>query len=308
MKRCNQIPKERIVGNISPYLLPGSDRYVTAQKKPLCDVPEMKFGSQPRDGGFFVLSPEERVAILSKEPELAKVIKPYVGADELIKGKERYCIWLHNEPFDIINNSKILKERITAVEKFRMASKAKTTRGYAKVPAIFAQIAHPYTDYLIVPRVSSENRRYIPIGFLDKNTIASDAVQIIPNATLYHFGILTSSVHMAWMRTLAGRLKSDYRYSKELVYNTFPWPEATEKQMAAIEEAAQAVLDERAKHPGASLADLYDPTMMKVSGLQEAHTKLNRAVWAAYGAKWRSETECVADLMERYQKLAVKER
>lgn len=301
-------PEERIVGNISPYLLPGSDRYVTAQKKPLCDVPEMKFGSQPRDGGFFVLSPEERVAILSKEPELAKVIKPYVGADELIKGKERYCIWLHNEPFDIINNSKILKERITAVEKFRMASKAKTTRGYAKVPAIFAQIAHPYTDYLIVPRVSSENRRYIPIGFLDKNTIASDAVQIIPNATLYHFGILTSSVHMAWMRTLAGRLKSDYRYSKELVYNTFPWPEATEKQMAAIEEAAQAVLDERAKHPGASLADLYDPTMMKVSGLQEAHTKLNRAVWAAYGAKWRSETECVADLMERYQKLAVKER
>lgn len=296
-------PTESIVEHISPYLLPGMTYFVTAQKKPLCDVPEMKFGSQPRDGGFFVLSPEEREDILSKEPELVKVIKPYIGADEFIKGKERYCIWLHNEPFDIIKNSKILKERIAAVEKFRLESKAKTTNGYAKVPAIFAQIAHPYSDYLLVPRVSSENRRYIPIGFLDKDAIASDAVQIVPNATLYHFGILTSNVHMAWMRTVAGRLKSDYRYSKELVYNTFPWPEATDKQIAAIEEAAQGVLDERSKYPGTSLADLYDPVLMKTTGMQKAHTKLDRAVWAAYGASWKSEAECVADLMERYQKL-----
>jgi len=295
--------KENIVENISPYLLPGGSYFVTAQKKPLCDVPEMKFGSQPRDGGFFVLSPAEREEIISKEPELAKVIKPYIGADEFIKGKERYCIWLHNEPFEIIKNSRILRERIAAVEKFRLESKAKTTNGYAKVPAIFAQIAHPYSDYLIIPRVSSENRRYIPIGFLDKDSIASDAVQIVPHATLYHFGVITSNVHMAWMRTVAGRLKSDYRYSKELVYNTFPWPEATEKQIAVIEEAAQGVLDERSKHPGTSLADLYDPTLMKTTGMQKAHTKLDRAVWAAYGANWKSEAECVADLMERYQKL-----
>lgn len=296
-------PQKNEVENINPYLLPGEDGFVTAQKKPLCSVPEMKFGSQPRDGGFFVLSPEEREEILSQEPKLDRVIKPYIGADEFIKGKERYCIWLHNEPFEVIKNSKILKERIAAVEQFRLSSKAATTRGYAKVPAIFAQIAHPYTDYLIVPRVSSENRRYIPIGFMDKNTIASDAVQIIPNATLYHFGVLTSNVHMAWMRTVAGRLKSDYRYSKELVYNTFPWPEPTEKQKAAVEAAAQGVLDERRRYPGTSLAEMYDPTWMKVSGLQKAHTRLDRAVWAAYGASWQSEEECVADLMERYQRL-----
>ncbi|MET0018024.1 DNA methyltransferase [Oscillibacter sp.] len=296
-------PTESVVANINPYLLSGNDCFVTAQKKPLCDVPEMKFGSQPRDGGFFVLSPEERAEILAQEPALAKVIKAYIGADEFIKGKERYCIWLHNEPFEIIKNSKILKERIAAVEKFRLKSTAKTTNAYAKVPAIFAQIAHPYSDYLIVPSVSSERRRYIPIGFMDANTIASNAVQIVPNATLYQFGILTSNVHMAWMRTVAGRLKSDYRYSKELVYNTFPWPDADEKQKAVIEAAAQAVLDERAKHPGANLRDLYEPTLMKVSGLQAVHTKLDRTVWSAYGAKWNSEAECVADLMERYQKL-----
>lgn len=296
-------PEERIVDNINPYLLPGRNCFVTARKKPLCNVPEMKFGSQPRDGGFFVLSPEEREEILKKEPWLAKVIRPYIGAEEFINGKERYCIWLHNEPFEIIKNSKILKDRIAAVEKFRMDSKAKTTNGYAKAPALFAQIAHTYEDYIIIPRVSSENRRYIPIGFLDKNSIASDAVQIIPNATLYHFGVLTSNVHMAWMRTVAGRLEMRYRYSKDLVYNNFPWPEANKKQIAAIEAAAQAVLDERAKYPDESLADLYDPTLMKVSGLQAVHAKLDRAVCAAYGGKWNSEAECVADLMKRYQLL-----
>lgn len=263
----------------------------------------MKFGSQPRDGGHFILTPEERDEILRQEPELESVIKCYMGADEFIKGKIRYCIWLHNAPFEIIKNSRILKERIAAVEKFRLESKAKTTKGYAKTPAIFAQIAHPYTDYLIVPRVSSENRRYIPIGFMDKNTIASDAVQIVPNATLYHFGVLTSNVHMAWMRTVAGRLEMRYRYSKELVYNTFPWPEPTDAQRKAIENAAQGVLDERAKYPGSSLGELYDPVLMKTTTLQKAHTRLDRAVWGAYGANWKSESECVADLMERYRKL-----
>lgn len=296
-------PEEHTVTNISPYLVPGGDFFVQAQKKPLCNVPEMKFGSQPRDGGHFILTPEERDEILRQEPELESVIKCYMGADEFIKGKIRYCIWLHNAPFEIIKNSRILKERIAAVEKFRLESKAKTTKGYAKTPAIFAQIAHPYTDYLIVPRVSSENRRYIPIGFMDKNTIASDAVQIVPNATLYHFGVLTSNVHMAWMRTVAGRLEMRYRYSKELVYNTFPWPEPTDAQRKAIENAAQGVLDERAKYPGSSLGELYDPVLMKTTTLQKAHTRLDRAVWGAYGANWKSESECVADLMERYRKL-----
>lgn len=298
-------PKENVVENINPYLFDGANCFVTAQKRPLCDVPEMRFGSQPRDGGYFILSEKEREDIVSKEPAINRVIKPYIGADEFIKGKMRYCIWLHNEPFEIIKNSKILKERITAVESFRIKSEAKTTNGYAKVPAIFAQIAHPYTEYLIIPSVSSERRKYIPIGFLDKNTIASNAVQIVPNATLYHFGILTSIVHMAWMRTVAGRLEMRYRYSKELVYNTFPWPEVNEKQKAAIETAAQAVLDERSKYPGTCLADLYDPILMKTTGLLKAHNELDRSVMNAYGfaSKDISESSCVSELMLRYQRL-----
>lgn len=300
-------PVESIVPNISPYLLPGETIFVTAQKKPLCDVPEMKFGSQPRDGGHFVLTPEERDEVLAAEPALAAVIKPYIGAEEFIKGKMRYCIWLHNAPFEIIKNSKILKERIAAVEQFRLASKAKTTNSYAKTPAIFAQIAHPYTDYLLVPSVSSENRRYIPIGFPAKDTIASNAAQIVPNATLYHFGVLTSNVHMAWMRTVAGRLKSDYRYSKEIVYNTFPWPEADDAKKAAVEAAALAVLDERKKYPGTSLADLYDPVLMKTTGLYKAHQTLDRIVMKLYGftpQNTPSEAACVAKMMELYQELA----
>lgn len=295
-------PVESTVSNISPYLFPGESVFVTAQKKPLCNVPEMKFGSQPRDGGHFVLTPEERVDILATEPALSAVIKPYIGADEFIKNKMRYCIWLHNAPFSIIKNSKILKERIAAVEQFRLSSKAKTTNGYAKTPSIFAQIAHPYSDYLIVPRVSSENRRYIPIGFVDKDTIASDAVQIIPDATLYHFGILTSNIHMAWMRVVAGRLKSDYRYS-----NTFPWPDATDSQKAILEAAAQMVLDEREKYSGTSLADLYDPVLMKTTSLFKAHQNLDRAVMRLYGFTAHNtptEEACVAKLMERYQKIA----
>ncbi len=203
---------------------------IQPQKKPLCDVPEMKFGSQPRDGGYFVLSPEEREQVLTQEPLLDSVIKPYIGAEEFINNKERYCIWLLNAPIEIIKNSKILRDRIAAVQEFRLSSNAKTTNGYAKVPSIFAQIAQPNGNYLIIPRVSSENRRYIPIGFLDADSIASDAVQIVPDATLYHFGVLTSNVHMAWMRAVAGRLEMRYRYSKELVCNTFPWPDVTEEQ------------------------------------------------------------------------------
>jgi hypothetical protein len=292
--------------NISPYLVDAPSIIVKPQKKPLCDVPEMKFGSQPRDGGHFVLSAEERTEILQKEPKLESVIRPYVGAEEFLQDKERFCIWLLDAPFEIIGGSKILRERIAAVEEFRLASKAKTTNQYAKVPSIFAQIAQPGGAYLLVPRVSSENRRYIPVGFMDETAIASDAVQIIPSATLYHFGILTSNVHMAWMRTVAGRLKSDYRYSKELVYNTFPWPDANDKQRNEIEKLAQAILDERSKHKGSSLAKLYDPINMKITGLQKVHQSLDSAVMKLYGfpvKKDFTEAHCVAALMEMYQKL-----
>lgn len=298
--------------NISPYLTDGSDIFVTASKKPICEVPKMNFGNQPRDGGFLVISEDERAEILKKEPELEKWLHEYIGAAEFIQNKKRWCLWLkHAQPLDI-KKSKILYSKVNSVREFREASRAKTTNGYAKVPHLFAQITQPEgKDFLLIPRVSSERRRYIPIGFMDATIIASDAVQIIPDATLYHFGILTSSVHNAWMRTVAGRLKSDYRYSKDIVYNNFPWPEPTEGQRATIEKTAQAILDARDRYPDASLADLYDEVLMPPE-LRKAHQYNDQAVLAAYGITkkdpaYTSESACVAMLMKRYQDLASKQ-
>ena len=295
----------KIVANISPYLTEGSDSFVVATKDALCDVPKMIFGNQPRDGGYFILTEDEKDNILAKEPNLEKWIHPYMGAEEFIKGKKRYCLWLVNaSPLDI-KNSKILYEKVESVRKFREESKAKTTNGYAKVPHCFAQMTQPQgVDYLIVPSVSSERRKYIPIGFLDANTISSNAVQIVPNASLYHFGVLTSNVHMAWMRTVAGRLELRYRYSKEIVYNTFPWCNPTEEQKKRIEQTAQAILDARAKYPEGSLAILYDDTVMP-SELRKAHQANDRAVMQAYGfdVKTMTESSCVAELMKMYQDL-----
>ena len=295
----------KIVDNISPYLTEGSDSFVVATKDALCDVPKMIFGNQPRDGGYFILTEEEKDTILAKEPNLEKWIHPYMGAEEFIKGKKRYCLWLVNaSPLDI-KSSKILYEKVESVRKFREESKAKTTNGYAKVPHCFAQMTQPEgVDYLIVPSVSSERRKYIPIGFLDANTISSNAVQIVPNASLYNFGVLTSNVHMAWMRTVAGRLKSDYRYSKEIVYNTFPWCNPTEEQKKRIEQTAQAILDARAKYPECSLAILYDDTITPPE-LRKAHQANDRAVMQAYGfdVKTMTESGCVAELMKMYQEM-----
>ncbi len=296
------------VGNISPYLMEGDDQYVIAAKDSLCGMPKMNFGNQPRDGGFFVISPEERIDLLEKEPELEKWLHPYIGADEFIKGKERYCLWLvHASPLDI-SKSRILKEKVEAVRQFRLASKAKTTNGYAKVPNCFAQMTQPEgVNYLIVPRVSSENRRYVPIGFMTPDDISSDAVQIVPDATLYHFGVLTSNVHMAWMRTVCGRLEMRYRYSKEIVYNTFPWPKPTDAQRQKIEATAKAILDARDLYPDCSMAVLYSETTMPPE-LRKAHQENDKAVMEAYGIKkgdaaYSSESACVAMLMKLYQEL-----
>lgn len=294
------------VTNISPYLVESRDYFVTAQKIALCDVPKMSFGNQPRDGGHFVISSDERAELLMKEPALEKWLHPYIGAEEFINGKERWCLWLKGISPAEIKRSKIIYEKVEAVREFRLASKAKTTNGYAKVPHLFAQITQPdNVNYLIVPRVSSERRRYAPIGFMDASVISSDAVQIVPNATLYHFGVLTSNVHMAWMRAVCGRLKSDYRYSKELVYNSFPWPTPSDKQKALIEQTAQAILEARALYPDSSLADLYDETTMPPE-LRKAHQNNDRAVMAAYGFSVREMTEsgCVAELMRMYQKFS----
>ena len=301
-------PELRIVQRINPYLIEGEDWFVHAQKESLCDVPKMNFGNQPRDGGFFILSEEERTDVLNREPELEKWIRQYVGADEFIKGKTRYCFWLkHASPSDI-KNSRILYERVENVKAFRLASRAKTTNGYAKVPHLFAQITQPDdTPYLLIPRVSSEQRRIIPIGFMDSSAIASDAVQIVPNATLYHFGVLTSNVHMAWMRTVAGRLEMRYRYSKELVYNTFPWPEPDDAQRTKIEQTAQAILDVRAKYPEETMAALYDRVTMPKE-LEKVHADNNRAVMRAYGfdINETSEADCVKMLMARYKSIVEK--
>ncbi len=297
--------QKQLVSNISPYLFEGDNTFAVSQKTPICDVPQMNFGNQPRDGGHFVLTEEEKDTLIQQEPALAKWIHPYIGAEEFIKQKSRYCLWLREaQPADI-KQSKILYERVLAVREFRLASSAKTTQGYAKVPQLFAQITQPEgVDYLLVPSVSSERRRYVPIGFMKSDVISSNAVQIIPNATLYHFGILTSNVHMAWMRVVCGRLKSDYRYSKEQVYNTFPWPNPTDEQKAKIERTAQAILDARAKFPESSLADLYDEVTMPVE-LRKAHQENDRAVMQAYGfpIKTMTESQCVAELFKMYQEL-----
>lgn len=294
----------KLVKNIGPYLTEGGDSFITANNSSLCDVPKMNFGNQPRDGGFLILKEEEKHEILQQEPDVEKWIRPYVGAEEFIKGKKRYCIWLKKASPSDIKGSKILYDRVMSVRKFREESKAKTTNGYAKVPHLFAQITQPDdVDYIVLPRVSSERRMYIPIGFLTSHSISSDAVQIIPNATIYHFGILTSSVHMAWMRVVCGRLKSDYRYSKDIVYNNFPWPTPTEKQKEKIEQTAQSILDARALYPDSSLADLYDEITMPVE-LRKAHQANDKAVMEAYGFKpTMTESEVVAELFKMYSEL-----
>lgn len=293
------------VSSISPYLFEGDNTFAVSRKTPLCDVPQMNFGNQPRDGGYFVLSEEEKDMLIQQEPTIIKWIRPYIGAEEFIKQKSRYCLWLRNAQPTDIKQSKILYERVQAVREFRLASSAKTTQGYAKVPHLFAQITQPEDqDYLIVPSVSSERRRYVPIGFMKSVVISSNAVQIIPNANLYHFGILTSNVHMAWMRVVCGRLEMRYRYSKEQVYNTFPWPNSTDEQKIKIEQTAQAILDARALYPESSLADLYDEVTMPVE-LRKAHQDNDRAVMRAYGfdVKTMTESQCVAELFKLYQEL-----
>ena len=294
----------RQVTHINPYLMEDADYYVTARTHALCDVPKMNFGNQPRDGKNYVISADEREEILKKEPSLEKWLRPYIGSDEFIKGTKRWCLWLKDASPADIQSSKILRKKVEAVRKFRLESTAKTTNGYAKVPHLFAQITQPTgVDYILIPSVSSERREYVPIGFLDGMAISSNAAQIIPKATLYHFGVLTSNVHMAWMRTVGGRLEMRYRYSKELVYNTFPWPALTDEQKAKIEHTAQEILNARANHPDCTLAVLYNTTTMP-RDLQKAHERNDRAVMEAYGFERNSqEADIVKALMRMYQNL-----
>ena len=302
-----------LVDNINPYLLSGETIFVESVKEPICQVSPMYFGSKPTDGGYFFLTPEEKQEIIKKEPQSGKYIRKVLGAQEYINDIERYCLWLEGITPSELKNSPMIYERVKKVREVRLASKAESTRKFAVRPTEFKQNAQPNTPYLIIPSVSSENRRYVPIGYIQPEVIATNATQIIPNATLYEFGVITSNVHMAWMRIVAGRLKSDYRYSSTIVYNTFPWPTVTEEQKKFIANTAQGILDARALYPDCSLADLYDELTMPVE-LRKAHQANDIAVMKAYGMikkvdgkdTFLTESETVARLFEMYQELTEK--
>jgi hypothetical protein len=291
--------------NISPYLTDSKNVIVESRSNAICDVPAMVYGNKPADGGNLIIEAEDYEDFITREPLAAKYVRRLIGAAEYINNRKRYCLWLVGANPIELRNMPLVMERVERCRQMRANSVAAGIRKFADTPTLFAQVTQPaQKDYIVVPRVSSERRRYIPVGFLGEDVIASDAVQIIPDAKLYHFGILTSNVHMAWTRAICGRLKSDYRYSKDIVYNNFPWPDATDEQKAAIGQLAQGVLDARLKFEGASLADLYDPLTMPPE-LLKAHQNLDRAVMKLYGfaVGKTSEAECVAALMERYKKL-----
>ena len=290
--------------NINGYLLDAPDMWIQSRTVPLADVPEMVFGSMANDSGNLILSSEERDEYVSKYPQIEPYIKSFLGAEEFINNKSRYCLWLVDCPPSVLRTCPHVMDRVAKVREARAASTRPGTRKMADYPTLFGENRQPESNYLLVPRVSSEKRRYVPMGFLSPDIIASDAVQIIPNASLYHFGVLTSNVHMAWMRVVCGRLEMRYRYSKDIVYNNFPWCQPTEEQKARIEATAQAILDARAKYPDCSLADLYDEVTMPPE-LRKAHQDNDRAVMQAYGfvPGKTSESECVARLFEMYQEL-----
>ena len=294
--------KARRCAHVSPYLVDAPFVTVQSRPNPICDVPKLEYGNKPTDDGNFILSEEERKAIIADEPEAERLIRPYIGAKEFINGGTRYCLWITEPDLPLLLRCPMVKDRVRAVQVFREKSSAAATRKSAGRPWAFFFISHKETPYIVVPRHSSQRRRYIPMGFMDAETIASDAVSILQDATLYHFGVMHSQFHNAWMRVVAGRLKSDYRYSGGIVYNNFVWPDASPEQRTCIEACAQAVLDARAAHPDATLADMYDPDNDFLFGdLMAAHSALDAAVEAAYGVDFAGDEEkIVAHLFKLY--------
>lgn len=294
----------RMVKYISPYL---DDKYtvvVKSQSKPISDRQPMIYGNIPRDGGFYTFTDDEKDAFLREEPNAAKFMYRFLGSKEYINNNQRWILFLKDaEPQELKRLPKVM-ERIQAVKEFRLSSKAEEIHKFAETPTLFAQQTQPVGEpFVIVPIVSSSRRRYVPMGYVDGDTIVNNRVFLIPNADLYIFGILNSNVHNAWMRKVAVRLKDDYSYSKDLVYNTFPMPEIVEERKNNIAETAKSILDARALYPNSSLAELYDPLTMPPE-LLKAHNANNRAVMAAYGFSTKmSESDCVAELMKMYQKL-----
>ncbi len=296
--------RAQVVQNINGYLLDADNVFVESRSKPLCDVPEIGIGNKPIDGGNYLFTKEEMDEFLKIEPAAAKWFKPWYGSQEFINRCPRYCLWLGDCPPNELRKMPECMKRVEAVRQLRLASKSAGTVKLADTPTRFHVENMPEGHFIVVPEVSSERRRYVPMGFMDDSVLCSNKVRLMPNATLYHLGILTSNVHMAWMRAVCGRLKSDYDYSIKIVYNNFPWPAPTDQQRAKIEQTAQAILDARALYPDASLADLYDETTMPPE-LRKAHQQNDKAVMIAYGfwGKLNSEPACVSELMKMYQRL-----
>lgn len=294
----------RSVAYINGYLLPMPDVWVESRTKPLCPVPEIGIGNKPIDGGYYLFTAEEKAEFLRREPQAEPYFRPWYGAEEFINGRPRYCLWLGDCSPATLRSMPRCMERVRAVQEYRLRSKSPGTRRLAERPTRFHVENMPEGDFIVIPKTSSERREYIPVGFMSSEALCGDALFLIPNATLYHFGVLSSSAHMAWMRTVAGRLEMRYRYSKDIVYNNFPWPAPTAAQRARIEQTARAVLDARSHYPDSSLADLYDPAAMPPD-LREAHRRNDRAVQAAYG--WRgnpAEEEMVERLLALYEELS----
>ena len=291
--------------HINGYLLPMRDVFVESRTRPLCNVPEIGIGNKPIDDGNYLFTAEEKEAFLRLEPVAASYFRPWYGSQEFIGNKPRYCLWLGDCSPAQLRSMPHCMRRVEAVRNFRLASKSPQTVKLADKPTRFHVENMPATNYIVIPETSSEKRQYIPIGFMPPDVLCSNLVRIIPGATLYHFGVLTSSVHMAWTRTVCGRLKSDYRYSKDVVYNNFPWPRVGDAQSARIEEAARAVLDARALYPDSTLADLYDPVAMPAE-LRAAHSRLDRLVLAAYGLpSTATDEQVVTHLFALYEQLTI---
>lgn len=297
----NDEPIELVAKNINPYLIDAPSVVIDSRSKALSESPEVVWGSKPVDGGHLILSDEERANLIASEPLAEKYIKPLVSAKEYLSNQTRWCIWLVDlEPADA-RQMPLVRERIAGVKAMRLASVKVPTQKAADFPSLFMEIRQPDTNYVLIPSTTSENRAYIPTGFFTKDTIANNSSHLVLDATLYHFGILTSQMHMAWMRAVAGRLKSDYRYSKDIVYNNFIWPEVSGGEQVEIEKLAQAILDARAEFPDSSLADLYDPLTMPPI-LAKAHRALDRAVDRLYPKEsFTTDADRVAMLFERYQ-------
>ncbi len=306
-------PHEVFVKNINPYLIEGSDTVLNPRTKPICNVPEMINGNKVVDGGNLLLSKEEKAILIKNEPASEKFIKMFIGSEEFINNSPRWCLWLKNASPDEIRKSPFIMDRLGKVREMRLNSKDTNTKKWANTPSLFMAERQPDSNYLLIPRVSSENRFYVPIGYLEPEIIISDRATALPNASLYTFGVITSVMHMTWMKFTCGRMKSDYNYSNSIVYNNFPWPEnPADKQKLEVEKAAQQVLDARLQFPNSSLADLYDPNTMPPA-LVKAHQQLDKAVDLCYRPQpFINETKRIEFLFELYDKytagLFVKEK